>query len=895
VSPPHLVPNVLLGFISILVAAKSVSAVPQVVTPVNSRPTISAPAVGKESLPKVDGQINEAIWTHAEPATQFTQVRPHPGGHPSARTEVRVLIAGGALYVAMQMYDNAPDSIAAQLGRRDASGLNSDWARVLIDGGHDGRTALEFAINPRGVKADSYWYADTQEDRTWDGVWDAAAHIDSTGWTAEFRIPVSQLRSAQRGHDGAVVWGAQFIRDIARYSERDSWSPIPGDATGFVSRFGIMIGNVAGTLRSPVEVTPYSVTSITRAPGDLRDPFYARSKLKSAVGADMRFAPRSDVLINTTVNPDFGQVEADPAVVNLSAYQVFFPEQRPFFVEGSDLFQEQVAGAQIFYSRRIGRAPQLDVPSSALYASVPSATRILGAAKVSRRLGDGWSFGFLDAVTGREYAGYADSTAKLHSVLVEPLTNFAVARANRLFLGGHSAIGVLGSAVQRALTSPVAAALLASRAYTGGLDARHQFGNNEYEAVVSVVGSLVTGSVEAMADLQRSSVHLFQRPDALGVHYDSTRTSVRGLAVDSRLDKIAGHWRGGGQLSLLTPGFDVNNAGFQDASDVGQGIAYLSYDDQNPGRHLRNWHGFINQVWTRDGGGERLSHSGQLGVRFELPNNWSGAATFSHEGSGLSPAATRGGPAVTTPPNSDFTLDLNGDSRQSVSWAAHTGMSIEPQTRGFAVVGNSTLLARVNDRWSFSVQPSASRVVNPWQYVTTAIATSLSASNSSPSGGPRYVFGKLAQTSWSVTARGAIIVTPQVSVEFYTRPFFSIGHYTGFRSLARARANTFAERFRLIEPTAIRTAPGNTFAVNDSTTADSFSFTNPDFDVAAFQSNAVLRWEYRPGSTLFLVWSQRRNRSGSDGLAPMGQSLQRLWGAPPTNIFLVKGTYWWGL
>lgn len=316
-----------------------------------------------------------------------------------------MLIDHDALYIAMRMYDTAPDSIAAQLGRRDATGLYSDWARVLIDGNHDGRSAVEFAINPRGVKADGYWYGDTNEDLAWDAIWDGAARTDSLGWTAEFRIPLSQLRfSAHRGQSGAAVWGIQFIRDIARYSERDSWSPIPTDATGFVSRFGILRDVGIADAHNSLEIAPYALTSLVSAPGDPHNPFYERTEVRRSLGGDVKYTPRSDVAVNATVNPDFGQVEADPAVVNLTAYQVFFPEQRPFFVEGADLFQTRVATAQLFYSRRIGRAPELGLPAGAVYSEVTNATRVLAAAKAERRAGDGWSFGALDAVTERDDA-----------------------------------------------------------------------------------------------------------------------------------------------------------------------------------------------------------------------------------------------------------------------------------------------------------------------------------------------------------------------------------------------------------------------------------------------------------------------------------------------------------
>ena len=359
--------------------------------------------------PKIDGDLSDKIWGTADVATLFTQVRPSGGSSSGQRTEARVLLSNDALYVAMRMYDTAPDSIAAQLGRCDAFDLYSDWARVLINGNFSGRTAVEFAVNPRGVKADGYWYDDTNENPAWDAVWDVATRIDSLGWTAEFRIPLAQLRTSRHANEAGSTWGVQFIRDIARYNETDAWSPIPADGTGFVSRFGRLQGVGLPNARGHLEIAPYAVTSTVRAPGDRHDPFYERQQLKHSFSADVKYTPRADMTINAKVNPDFGQVEADLAVVNLTEYQLFFPEERPFFVADADLFQEGIATADVFYSRRIGRPPEIGIPGDAVYSDIPAASRIVAAVKASHRTGDGWSFGVLDAVTQLEVARYTDT------------------------------------------------------------------------------------------------------------------------------------------------------------------------------------------------------------------------------------------------------------------------------------------------------------------------------------------------------------------------------------------------------------------------------------------------------------------------------------------------------
>jgi hypothetical protein len=847
-------------------------------------PALHARIIDKHAQPKIDGDLSDEAWGEAERTTPFIQVSPFPSSRPSQATEARVLISHDALYIAIRMYDTAPDSIAAQLGRRDAADLYSDWARVLIDGDRSGRSAVEFAINPGGVKADTYWYGDTREDPAWDAVWDGAARIDSLGWTAEFRIPLSQLRSADHdGDGGATTWGIQFIRDIARYSERDAWSPIPANATGFVSRFGILQNAAIVDTRSHLEIAPYAVTTLASAPGDPSDPFYKSRDIRHSLGADMKYTPRSDVLVNATLNPDFGQVEADPAVVNLTAYQVFFPEQRPFFVEDADLFQEGVATTDVFYSRRIGRIPEVSIPSGAVYSDIPSSSRIIAAGKASRRVGDGWSFGVLDAVTQQEDARYADSSGLLHKVRVEPRTNYVVGRATRSFRGGHSAFGVIATGVNRMLNDSASDVSLASAAYAAGIDIRHQFDDNTYEAAASVVGTYVTGSQQAIGALQRSTTHLFQRPDVVGFTYDSTRVELSGWAAETQLHKIAGHWRGGFDLSALSPGFDVNDAGFEDAADVQHAGTYVGYYEQRPGEYVRNWSAFVNQNWYRNSAGEQLAHTGQLGGQFELRNNWNGSVTLNRDEYGLSVSATRGGPAVVTPPKTGLYLSLNGDDRRRLAWSASASATAEAETRGTTISFAPKLTARLTDRLSMSLQPTVSRVIDPWQYVTTAWVNSGSIIKDPIDQSPlnqsdrRYLFAQVDQHSFAVTARSTFIATPQLSLELYSRPFLSTGHYSEFRQLDHPRARSFAARLR---PYGL---------------GDSFTLPNPDFDVVAFQSNAVLRWEYRPGSAIFVVWSQGRDESGVDGLLSVGGATQRLLRTRPTNILLLKLSYWLGL
>ncbi|MBI4408091.1 MAG: carbohydrate binding family 9 domain-containing protein, partial [Gemmatimonadetes bacterium] len=444
-------------------------------------------AVRAAAPPVIDARIDEAVWAQAQVASDFTTLEPKPGEAASEQTEVRVLYDDDAIYVAARLFDRTPDSIVARLARRD-NDVYSEWFYVGLDSYNDRRTAFIFAVNPRGVKLDSFMSEDGQrEDGGWDPVWDVAADVDALGWTAEMRIPLSQLRFSASADQGAEerVWGITFARRIARTQEFAFWSPLLPDAPGVVSQFGYLEG-LRG-LRAPrrLEALPYSVARVTRAPGEAGNPFYDRTEPYASVGADVKYGLTSDLTLSATVNPDFGQVEADPSVVNLSAYETFFSERRPFFVEGSDIFRFGIepgdgGSQQLFYSRRIGRAPQRSVELDDGHVDAPEGTTILGAAKVSGKTRGGWSIGVLEALTGAEYARTSDARGRRGSALVEPLTNYAMLRAKKDFRAGESTVGAIVTGTHRKLDDD-ALDFLRSAAYAGGVDFRHRFGRGNYE------------------------------------------------------------------------------------------------------------------------------------------------------------------------------------------------------------------------------------------------------------------------------------------------------------------------------------------------------------------------------------------------------------------------------
>jgi hypothetical protein len=867
-------------------------------TPATAQVLRASPASGTI---RIDGVIDETAWTTAEIATGFTESFPNAGGAARQRTEARVLYGNGALYVAMRMYDTAPDSIVAPLARRDVGGLASDWAHVMIDSYHDRRTAFRFSVNPRGVKRDVYHFNDGSEDASWDAVWDVATQVDSLGWTAEFRIPLSQLRFAGDEPAGGRVWGLQLMRDVARYESRDSWSPWARNDNGFVSRFGTLTGLEGLAAPQRMEIRPYSVARLTRAPASLHggaaNPFYRENRSFAAVGADLQVGIGSNLTLTATVNPDFGQVEADPSQVNLTANESFFAERRPFFQEGSDIFRFGIAlgdgnSEELFYSRRIGRVPQrsLSLPEGG-YQDADEATTIYGALKLSGRTQNGWSFGVLNAVTAEAETRYRmpgqDETL---TATTEPMSNYAVARARRDFRNGNSTLGAIATSVHRNIGDE-ALDFLPTAAYSGGVDGRHRFADGGWELSGYLLGSHVTGDTLAIQRRQLSPLRYFQRPDAAHVEYDPNRTSLSGMAGRLAVGKIGGQWRGGGILMTRSPEFEVNDLGFQNEADMISGVLWAGYLQNKPGRIFRNWNLFTNHYGGTNWDGERTFTGMNLNGSFQVKNFWGGWVGVERSFEALSTGALRGGPAMVRPGGSNMWGGVHSDRRKPVSLQIDGSGRIEDETDGYSYNLGTSVTVRPSARTDLSLRPSVFRAHQAWQWVA--------ARNDAAAGRTQYVRGELDQTTFSLTARVNYTFTPTLSLQLYAQPFIASGEYGGFMEVVDPRAKRFEDRVRPLAADELR-ACGGAYGVRPtgdgcgSEAGFAYRFSNPDFNVRQFRSNAVVRWEYRPGSALFFVWQQNRDGFDPNGRFDFSRDLDSLVQAPATNTFLIKGTYWIG-
>ena len=899
-----------LTFLSALLFTASVSAQ----TSVPSPPAPDARIVGAYALEGesvvLDGVLDEPAWARADAATGFVQQRPNPGTAASQATTAYVLYDGAAIYVGMRMDDTGP--VTSQLGRRDVR-TASDYASVVFDSYDDDRTAFQFEVNPHGVQRDFLFFDDVREDGSWDAVWQVATSRDEAGWTAEFRIPLSQLR--YDGRAAVQTWGLQFTREVQRTGEASAWAPILPDQDGFVSRFGALSG--LRDLRSPrrFELQPYVASSLARAPGDDLDPYFAENDLDPRVGLDVKYGVTSDVTLTATVNPDFGQVEADPAQVNLGGFELFFEERRPFFVEGTDVFSPEprryfaTNRPNLLYTRRIGRAPQrarfiTDAafvaaglrdgdPSNdgAVYTDAPQQSTILGAAKLTGQAGR-FSFGVLNAVTGPEYGAFtaldvAGQPVYSDRSLVEPATNYAVGRARTTF--GRTRVGALATSVLRSTADSAIDGLLPGQATVAGLDVEHPFG--DWIVNGQVAGSVVSGSAESISRIQRSFPRLYQRPDADHIDLDESRTSLAGLTGEANLLKVAGeHWLVGVHASATSPGFDSNELGFQSRADYAATGGGVIYTQNQPQGAFQRWNAnlFAGSGWNLDG--DRTFSFLSSNVNGQLTSFYGGNLNLNVNLRATDDRGTRGGPVMESPAQWFVGSYLYSDQRKPVSANVFVGGNRDELGSWWFNVQPGVGL-RPSSSVSVEVGPEVTSSHSERQYVGTFDAPGLDATF-----GRRYVFGVLDQTTLALVARADWTFTPTLSLQTFARPFVSRGRYTAFRQLTepgQLDLPVYGDGFGAVEAQsdAEGTLTGYTLTGADGGTAE---LGNPNFTVRALQGNAVLRWEYRPGSALFFVWQQQRSGFAPDGRLQFDRDVTGLFSDEVTNVFLVKLSYWLG-
>jgi uncharacterized protein DUF5916 len=855
-----------------------------------------ATAVRREGPVTLDGRLDEPAWQAAPVVSGFTQRSPREGVRPTDSTEVRFLYDDEAVYIGARMFNRlGAAGVTSRLSRRDDV-PESDILRIDFDPYHDRLHSVEFDVNPAGWRGDA-----TDVDRSWDPVWQAESRVDSAGWTTEIRIPFSQLRFAR---DSVQTWGLNITRIEHRSQERDQWAFWPRNQPGGPAFFGELQGMRIRRAPEHAEFLPYVVGRTQRlGTADPRSPFYDPHPSDVRVGADFKYLLTSSFTLSATVNPDFGQVEVDPAVVNLSAYETFFPEKRPFFVEGSDVFGFGTPGCNIncglglnlFYSRRIGRPPQGAGLAFAAgdFADVPSSTTILGAAKLTGRTRSGYSVGVIDALTRREVAEVAvDDTGRVFQP-VEPLTNSFVARVKRELMGGNLVVGGIATSANRRLDDPGLAALLTRSAQTAGVDAEYFWANHTWHAYGALTASRAAGDSLAIARLQRSPARYFQRPDrSVSPAYDPSARSLGGYGGIMRISKEGGSWIGDLNAAMLSPGFEANDLGFLQTVDWRWVNGTLGRQYTRPTRWYRTFLAMAGaeQQWNYDG--DNTGRDVSLVFQSQLLNYWNvslfGGRSFATQNDRL----TRGGPVVGQSGANSINLNVSGDPRKRVVLSSNLGFG-KADDGGHNESLSLTASVKPAANVRISVGPGYSRSAVTDQYVA-----SLADPTATAFFGRRYVFAHLDQKQLYMETRLAWTFTPRLSLDLYAQPLLASGDYYDFEEFARPRTQTKLVYGRDVGTITQTGTPDDTRYVIDPDgpgPASSFTLGNPDFNFRSLRGTGVLRWEWRPGSTAYFVWTQTRS-----GIAPVGnldfiRDQRALFNAPADNIFVIKVSYWIGL
>lgn len=833
----------------------------------------------------IDGKLDEPAWLKATWMDDFVQYEPNEGKKPHQKTEFAILVDDYFLYVGFKCWDTSPDSIVRRLTPRDQS--DGDLVAVQIDSYNDKRSGFSFFLSVAGTKHDYFISNDGEnEDNTWDPIWMGKTSQDQSGWYAEIRIPLTQLRFEGSGKQ---TWGLQLARQLFRKQEVSVWQPAPKQKSGWVSQFGQLKGLKDLKSRKVADFTPYVVARTDRYEKEPENPF-RKSGHKNELngGVDGKIGITNNLTLDFTINPDFGQVEADPSQVNLTSFETFFQEKRPFFIEGKNILSfplnfgdGDIASENLFYSRRIGRRPHYSPDlNDDEYMKAPEFTSILGAAKVTGKTRTGWSVGLLESLTSEEFARISNGSER--SVMIEPFTNYAIGRVQKDFDQGNTMIGGMLTAVNRNLAEKQIDYLHKS-AYTGGIDFVHKWHNKDWEFDFSAYISRVEGSREAISETQKSWIHNFQRPDATFVKYDSTRTSLMGQGGKIVLGKYGGKLKFLAATAWKSPSLELNDVGYMRMADDILEVVWVGYRIYEPFFIFRNLNLNFNQWLEWNFAGDITAPGGNINAHTQLKNYWTLSFGLNYDGDGISTTELRGGPALKYSGNKNLWLDLGSNERKKLTVEAEFGAqqgnksgSRNSQSYGLGLGYRPLENLKISLMPNFAISEDELQYVDQFEYGTKT----------------DYLFARINQKTLSASVRINYNITPDLSIQYWGQPFVSSGKYTDFKRITDGKAAKYNDRFHLLTTSELSyIAPDETYQVSDLTGSELYRFDQPDFNVKEFLSNMVLRWEYRPGSALYLVWSQNRNQSVSNGSFHFRQDLNKLFDEKPYNVFLVKLSY----
>lgn len=869
-----------LGVVGLTIASEASAQQPATTTapaPVTTKRAEAARATRAGAI-RLDGLLDESAWRDAQFISGLTQREPNEGSPATDSTSVAFVYDDDALYIGARLRSSDPSAIRALVTRRDREG-SSEQLVISLDTFRDRRTAYTFAVTAAGVRVDYYHSGDFEgaRDYTYDPVWEAKTTIDSTGWTAEMRIPFSQLRFSAADEQ---LWGVNVVRLTPTRNESAYWMLVRRNDTGWSSRMGDLAGIRGVRPSRRVELTPYVATD-TRFAGNVNasNPFDEKRRSEFRAGADVKLGLGPSATLEATFNPDFGQVEADPAEVNLSAYETFFAERRPFFTEGTQLLNARGN----FYSRRIGAPPVLRPGTT--YSDVPRNSTILGAAKLSGRLPSKLSFAGLTAITDREDARTFDATRNaFDAVQVAPRTFYGVGVLQQEFGRDASTVSAMLTSVERDIESgSLAERALARRAYTGVVDTRLRWNRGQYDMSAFAGFSYVAGDSFAIAAQQTSSRRYYQRPDADYVDFDPSRESLSGYFVGINHSKMSGaHWLWDIDLVAEAPGYEINDMGRLGGSDDRDVFADIRYRETKRGRLFHNYDAGLYYGTGWNFGGIRQYTFLEYNSNVTLKNFWRGYVGAGYNPSALNDNLTRGGPLMGTKPSHYVYGGLSSRSGARTGWSLNLSRN-QGEDGGRSATANGTLTLRPGPQWELTMTPAYNAAISARQYVTSL------AGGRAQTFGRRYVFAYVERDQYSMRLRLNYAVTPNLTLETYAEPFAASGRFYDYGELSAARSSNLRTYGTGGTSISGRDSLGRR-QVTDGTA--NFTLGNSDFNVRSFRSNAVVRWEWRPGSTLFLVWQQDRFAQDPNGLAVRPDGLWDALSADGTQFLALKVSYW---
>ncbi len=827
--------------------------------------------------PVIDGILNDESWNLVEWDGDFIEFIPDENTSPTQQTKFKIIYDEKNLYVAIKALDTEPDKIVKRLSRRD--GFEGDFVEINIDSYHDLRTAFSFTVTAAGVKGDEAISDNNNFDDSWNPIWYTKTNVDDEGWTAEIRIPLSQLRF---GKSEEQVWGLQVLRRLFREEERSLWQRIPRDAPGWVSEFGELRGLINLKSQKQIEIQPYILSQLDTYPREEGNPFRDGNDVSINGGLDGKIGVTNDLTLDFTINPDFGQVEADPAAIALDGFQIFFEEQRPFFVEGKNIYNYQFADNfdNVFYSRRIGRQPQA-YPDTLddEFIDIPNNTTILGAAKFSGKTKNGWSIGFLESVTAKEYAEI-DNNGERRKELVEPLTNYFVGRLQKDFNDKNSFIGGIFTATNRKIEGNLD--FLRDKAYTGGLDFKHQWKDRKYYTEGNLIISNVQGSEESITRTQESLTHLFQRVDAGHVSVDSTRTSLTGTGGKIEAGKVGnGNWSYNGGFIWRSPELELNDIGFLREADNMKQYANMNYKTLKPFGVFRNINVQFEQFTTYDFDGNYNRLSFELVPFARFKNNWFSEAGLLFKPRIYSNSNLRGGPRFRFSDEFANWFFVGSDSRKKFRFIVGYVYSQAKQDHFSFLRLVTRLTYQPTNALNISINPTFSKNPNKTQYVT----------EDSFNGEARYITAEIDNQTFSTSIRVNYTINPNLSIQYYAEPFVSRGNYSNYNYITNPVADDLYDRFQLYDENQISNVDGVYNIDENRDGITDYSFDEPDFAFVQYRSNLVVRWEYIPGSEIFLVWSQGVNGLGDPNDSLFDSIDKEIIQQKKDNTYLIKATF----